>query len=218
MLKSANEAAELIRRNGFLPLMNSGLGNYSLFGLGDPLFELDFDSQASPWFWRTLLAADPDIAYGKFFRGKAGFVSREWFPAFANYRRDGYDWDTLHEMGMMPRCGERVMPLFADGACMPPFAIAALAGLSTKPEALLTQLQARCYLIIDHFERRRSRTGEEYGWNVSYYVSPEAKFGYDEVRSAYAEQPEQSLDRIVRHLQDSLQEATGDEIRRFLKP
>lgn len=217
MLKSAKEAAELIRVNGFLPLMNSGLGNYSLFGLGDPLFELDFDSEVSPWFWRTLLAADPDIAYGKFFHGKAGFVSRECFPAFANYRRDGYDWDTLHEMGMMPRCGERVMPLFAEGACMPPFAIAALAGLSAKPEALLTQLQARSYLITDHFERRRSRTGEEYGWHVSWYISPEAKFGADEVRSRYEEDPRDSLVFLAARLQKALPESSGAEILRFLK-
>lgn len=29
-----------------------------------------------------------------FFVKKAGFISREWFPCFANYRRDGYNYVT----------------------------------------------------------------------------------------------------------------------------
>ena len=33
------------------------------------------------------------VAYGKFFDKKAGFISLEWLPYFANYRRSGYDFD-----------------------------------------------------------------------------------------------------------------------------
>ena len=34
------------------------------------------------------------MVYGKLFDGKAGFISRAWFPHFANWRRDGYDFDS----------------------------------------------------------------------------------------------------------------------------
>ena len=47
------------------------------------------DAAIDPWEWRKIIAAGDDIAYGKFFDNKAGFISKEWFPAFANYRRDG---------------------------------------------------------------------------------------------------------------------------------
>ena len=40
------------------------------------------------WEWRTLIARSGEIAYGKFFEKKAGFISKEWLPFFANYRRD----------------------------------------------------------------------------------------------------------------------------------
>jgi len=35
-----------------------------------------------------------------FFHGKAGFISAEWFPDFANYRRDSYDFDARYEDGL----------------------------------------------------------------------------------------------------------------------
>ena len=28
-----------------------------------------------------------------------GFISKKWLPVFANYRRDGYDFDALYEDG-----------------------------------------------------------------------------------------------------------------------
>ena len=38
--------------------------------------------------------------YGKLFNKKAGFVSREWIPDFANFRRDGYDFDARWDDGL----------------------------------------------------------------------------------------------------------------------
>ena len=48
-----------------------------------------------PWTWRHVLSSHPDIAYSKFFGRKAGFIYKDWFPVFANYRRNGYDSDAL---------------------------------------------------------------------------------------------------------------------------
>ena len=55
------------------------------------------DPEQDPWKWREIIAHTGEVAYGKFFNRKAGFVSLEWFPAFANYRRDGYDFDARWE-------------------------------------------------------------------------------------------------------------------------
>lgn len=55
------------------------------------------DPQQDPWIWRELIARSGQVAYGKFFNNKAGFISRKWFPVFANYRRDGYDFDALYD-------------------------------------------------------------------------------------------------------------------------
>lgn len=54
------------------------------------------------------------MAYGKFFDKKAGFISVEWVPVFANYRRDGYDFDALYEDGKAPLKHKKIMSHFID--------------------------------------------------------------------------------------------------------
>ena len=39
------------------------------------------------WKWKGPIVTDGNCVYGKFFAGKAGFVSREWWPDLCNYRR-----------------------------------------------------------------------------------------------------------------------------------
>ena len=56
--------------------------------------------------------------YGKFFAGKAGFVSREWFSAFANYRRDGYDFDALYEDGKAARKDKYIYGTVAENGSL----------------------------------------------------------------------------------------------------
>jgi hypothetical protein len=47
--------------------------------------------------WRMILSEDPDIAYGKLFGNRAGFVSKAWLCYFASCRRDYYDFDMRYE-------------------------------------------------------------------------------------------------------------------------
>ena len=54
-----------------------------------------------PWIWRTVAAGSGEVAYGKLFDNKAGFVSLEWLPVFANWRRDGYDFDARWDDGVV---------------------------------------------------------------------------------------------------------------------
>ena len=55
------------------------------------------DREQDPWEWREIIATSHEVAYGKFFGGKAGFISKAWLPYFANYRRNGYDFDSRYE-------------------------------------------------------------------------------------------------------------------------
>ena len=67
------------------------------------------DPATDPWAWRQVLASNARVAYGKFFDRKAGFVSRAWFPVFANYRRDGYDYEGMYEDGKMNSRCKRIL-------------------------------------------------------------------------------------------------------------
>ena len=44
----------------------------------------------------------------------AGFISRKWFPVFANYRRDGYDFDALFEDEKAPYKHKKIMDFFME--------------------------------------------------------------------------------------------------------
>ena len=66
--------------------------------------------------WRELIARSREVAYGKFFGKKAGFISLEWLPYFANARRDGYDFDSLYEEGLANARSKRIMDVFSDVA------------------------------------------------------------------------------------------------------
>lgn len=67
-----------------------------------------------PWEWRIDIAKSKRVAYGKFFDKKAGFISLEWLPYFVNYRRDGYDFDSLYEDGKASRRAYKIMDLFQE--------------------------------------------------------------------------------------------------------
>ena len=47
-----------------------------------------------------MIAKAGTVADGKVFRKKAGVISKKWFPYFANYRRQGYDFDSRWEDGL----------------------------------------------------------------------------------------------------------------------
>lgn len=77
-----------------------------------PNFWWSGDRQEDPCEWREIIAASGQVAYGKFFGNKAGFISLEWLPYFANARRDGYDFDSRYQDGLASRREKKIMDFF----------------------------------------------------------------------------------------------------------
>ena len=174
-----------------------------------------------PWAWRQVLAPCEGVAYGKFFDKKAGFVSREWFPCFANARRDGYDFDAAWDDELVQRRYKAIMDVFEDGGMFPGFELKPKAGFGKEGyknfDGCITQLQMQTYLIIRKFERRRNKRGQSYGMAVSYYQKPEELWGYAHVTSAYKEEPELSAERIFTRARELFPEGSDAAIRKILK-
>ena len=82
---------------GFLPLFQNEIGGFSVEENTSDLYWWTGDPEQDPWEWRALIARSGQVAYGKFFGKRAGFISKAWFPHFANWRRDGYDFDSRWE-------------------------------------------------------------------------------------------------------------------------
>lgn len=208
-LKSAREMTELVEEIGFLPLFDVGIPGFSVESMTPGQWWTE--EETNPWLWRVQAAREGNVVYGKFFRGHAGFVSREWFPRLANYRRDGYDFDSRWEEGLAtPRCRDIMREVLQRGSALTREVKAAV---GTKGfEGALSQLEGQTYIIIKDFERKRNRFGEPYGWDIGLITTPEAAFGAGWTRSAYDEAPSESYHRILNHVKQSFPDADLERI------
>ena len=108
MMKNYGELVVRVEEWGFLPLFRCELQGFSVEELSPP--ELWWTGEETdPWSWRQLAARDGRLAYGKLFHGRAGFLSPECLPDFCNFRREGYDFDSLYEEGLVSRRLKAVM-------------------------------------------------------------------------------------------------------------
>ncbi len=220
-LASPEALLDHIDDTGFLPLFKNDVPGFSVEERTCPQDWWTGDPARDPWEWRELLARSGRVAYGKFFDKKAGFISLKWLPAFANCRRDGYDFDALWEDGKAHYREKKVMDQFARGEEHPSYRLKALAGFGKGGEknfeGTLAGLQMRTYLVMRRFRRRQNRAGEPYGWSVAVYAAPESVWGYDQVTSAYGESPETSQRRIVEHLHALYPDTGVNELEKLLR-
>ncbi len=214
-LHTVDEAIEYIDKAGFLPLFKNDVPGFSLEERTAPESWWSGDIENDPWEWREIIARR-GVAYGKFFDKKAGFISKEWVPYFANFRRDGYDFDALWDDGRASAKQKKIMDLFMDELAEKEYfsnELKALAGFGKEGtkgfEGTIAGLQMQMYLVVCDFRQRRNKKGEGYGWPVAVYATPEHLFGYDHVTSAYREPPEESAKRIVKRIAEMWRSPAG---------
>ena len=224
-VNTAEELAELLEQVGFLPLFSNMIPGFSVeehavstgWWSGDPL--------SDPWEWRQILAGDPRVAYGKFFDRKTGFISKRWFPVFANYRRNGYDFDALYDDGLVPFRNRKLMDAFALDEQMQGREILSCdlkteAGFGKNGEknfeGAVTDLQMQTYLLVGEFRQKRNRRGEGYGWHLAALETPETKWGYDYITGEYAEDPALSWKRIAEQMKIIYPAAPEKAVRKML--
>ena len=123
-IRSWRELINWINEVGFLPLFANEAEGFS----AEELYWWTGDPEQDPWQWREIIPAAGEVAYGKFFNNKAGFISREWFPYFANVRRDGYDFDAAWDDELVQRRYKAIMDICEDGDMHPGFVLKPSAG------------------------------------------------------------------------------------------
>ena len=82
-------------------------------------------------------------------------------------------------------------------------------------DGTITGLQMQMYICVKDFRQRKNKKGEEYGWPIAVYTTPENLWGYSHVTSAYKEKPEESARRIADHIMDVYPIATKKQIRKI---
>lgn len=217
---SAEDVAARIHEVGFLPLFATHIPGFSV---EEHTFAWDWwsdDPKRDPWAWRMEIAARDDIAYGKFFDRKAGFISLPWFPVFANYRRDGYDYEGMFEDGKMDGRAKKILDRMelnedAVGLEMMSGELRKKAAIEKGFDNVLIDLQMKSFLLISRFQQKRNKRGIEYGWHLPCFMTPETKWGYDTV-NRIDESPEQSWNRITERIRQFYPAAGEKEIRKVM--
>ena len=221
-IKSKEDLIRAVQTYGFVPLFANSIPGFSVEEHAVPeVWYSEGSSDWPVWEWKGPVIRECGCAYGKFFEKKAVFISREWFPDFANYRRDGYDFDARWDDGLASRGDKDLYELLDRNAPVVSRALKALGGYGKGGrkgfETGITRLQAQGYVLISDFVYERSRTGQVYGWGVAQYSTPERFFGPSFRETLYTRSPETSFARLFEHMKKLLPWAEDAALRRILK-
>lgn len=219
-ISSAMELEALVQQMGFLPFFPCSIPDFSIEEFTPSRYWF-VDGVDGPWEWRMELARRGVVAYGKLFSRKAGLVSREWYPDLANYRRSGYDFDARYEEGLASHREKRIMDvLLREGPTLSKdlkrlagFGGDGLKGFDTE----ITSLQMQTYITVHSFEYARDKHGKPYGWGIARYAVTEDVLGADVTQGAYHRDPEESRERIIRHLGMICSDAFDADLAKFIR-
>lgn len=219
MIHNENELIECVEKLGFLPFFTNNIKGFSLEEMCPP--ELWFTELEGPWEWKGPAAKSGKCIYGKFFRGKAGFISREWIGHFANYRRDGYDFDARCDDGLVFYKDEELYNTIDSHKTILSKALKDIhnykKGGNKGFDTVITRLQMQMYVCVSDFVYNKDKHGNPYGWGITEYTTPEHLIGESVVRSEYSTHPNTSKALIVEHLKSILPDVSEKEIIKLIK-
>lgn len=201
---------------GFLPLFAGGIPGFSVEEHTESGYWWTGDAARDPWEWREILARSGRVVYGKFFARKAGFVSLSWLPCFANWRRDGYDFDARFSDELATLREKKIMDCVEEQGAILSNVLKEKAGFGKDGdknfEGVLTGLQMKGYLCVSDFRRRQNAHGAPYGWPVAVYTRPEDLVGYESLSNGYREDPAASRARLIAKVKAHFPEASDAQL------
>ena len=218
-IRSKEDLVRLVDELGFLPYFKGEIPGFSIEENCRCLWGTP-ENPDCPWDWKGPVIRESGCAYGKFYHGRALYISRDWFPDFANHRRDGYDYDARVDDGKARHKDERIMQILTERSPLVSKELRALACLSEESrkgfDACMVFLQMQGYVTVSDFVYQTDRHGKPFGWGLAQYATPEQRFGADFTARVYTREPSESAARIRAHLTKLLPQATPAQIARFL--
>ena len=210
MIKSIQDLQELVDEYGFLPFFENDIKGFSIEEHTHPNLWFN-DEIDGPWEWKSEMIMTKKYVYGKFFNRKAGFISLKWLPHFANVRRDGYDFDSRCDDGLVYFKDQELYEIIEKTRY-----------ITTKElkkefndksyETIITRLMMQTYIVNTNFVYHFSKSGERYGWGIAEYGIPEKFLGKKAVRGAYKDDPLKSKEKIIKHIKRLFPEASEQAI------
>ena len=217
-IRCMEDLISLIGQIGFLPYFKNEIPGFSIEETC--LKELWFTEIDGPWEWKSGIIQSKSCMYGKFFKNKAGYISRKWIPDFVNMRRDGYDFDALYDDGLAAQKDNQIFDTIAEEKEILSTALKKKCNYSKGGnkgfDTVLNRLQMQGYVCIADFVDKRDKSGNVYGWATARYTTPENIFGYDYVTSAYKRDSSESRKCITEHIKKILPDISEEIINKFI--
>lgn len=217
-LHTCQELIDYIGQVGFLPLLSMGVAGWS----AEEMVDEDCQYTKLPdggwewplWEWKGPILQESGCAYGKFFRSKAAFISREWWPDFCNYRRSLYPQP---EEGSIE---EIILVTLKEYGSLITRKLRAACGFTgpkmrSRFDAYITRLEMGGYIVTQDFVYPRDRHNREYGWGWSLLTTPEALFGREACHPERT--PEESRRRLLAQFRNILPEVPEEVIDALLR-
>jgi len=219
IIRTMKDLTEVIEEYGILPYFCNSLLGFSIEEHVAPQAWFS-DDQEGVWEWKGPVIRETGCAYGKFFEKKAAFVSRDLFLDLANYRRDGYDYEGFYNDGYAEYRDKYLFDLIEANGPLLSKELKALGGYRKGGrkgfDTSINRLQVQCFVVISNFTYQTDKNGNEYGWGVAEYATPEQFMGEDYLAAMYDRDPKESYERIAEHI-GRLTGAGSDAVRRFMK-
>jgi len=180
MIHDKQELAALIGEIGFLPFFPNRITGFSVAEC-TPSGLWFVDGVDGPWEWKGPVIRSLHCAYGKFFQGKAGYVSKEWFPLLSKWRTHGYSFEERYRSGLVGHEEKVVYDVLSEQQSLLSkelrFESGMYEGRRSVFEAVMTRLAHSCDVVTEDFEYECSKEGKRYGWGVARYTTAESFFG-----------------------------------------
>lgn len=219
-ISSAADILNIVNELGFLPFFKNRIHGFSIEEMCEP--QVWFKDTDGPWEWKGPVIRTGECIYGKFLNGKACYISREWIPDFINFRRDGYDFDSRYESGLAGYRDLNVYDTVSRYGSILSKKLKSLCGYTKAGgekgfDGIITRLQMQGYICISDFEYMIDKHGNRYGWGVARYSTPEEIFGYEFCSSAYSREPQESYNRIIRHISSLYPNSMGSDMEKLFR-
>ena len=221
-ITSYSDLKTAVQELGFLPFFACSVPGFSIEEhVDNNLLYSSIDGDWKVWEWKGPMINDLNCAYGKFFEKKAVYISKDWFPDFANYRRDGYDFDARYEDGLASYRDKVLYELIDKNGPILSKSLKTIGNYKKDGnkgfDTSITRLQAQGYVVISDFAYMVDKHGNEYGWGVAEYSTPEQFMGDEFTESVFAREPAESYERMLAHLEAILPGVDAKMIRKLLR-
>lgn len=229
MIKNFSDFCDELLKCGFSLGGGNDKGIYAIINYGwdspenevSPIRWHTGDPETDPWQWRMrVLEERGDIAYSKVFFRTSGYITKEWYPYFLRVRRQGKSFEKAYADGEISHTAKVIYDIIVQNGSMPLHEIKLMGGFGkddkSRFDRAVTDLQMKMYITMCGRTSKLNKSGEEYGWNVTVFSTPEKLFGEEFVENAMEIPADEAADKIREQVLKLNPKAEEKKIKKFI--